>query len=76
MKIQILSAILAVILAGCAAPQVGPTPNIQPVKASNTATRASIKAARSRIHEAKIHAAKGATALEKANDLLSQMLKK
>lgn len=79
----ILVAILAGFLAGCATPQVGPKPNIAPVSTSNAATRvgikqtrASIKQARDSIKESQVHAAEGATALEKANGILDQMLKK
>jgi hypothetical protein len=73
----------AVLLVGCASPTVGPKPNITPVAVSNTATRTSIKQtrasiqqARSRIKEAQAHEAKGNTALEKADNLLNQILKK
>ena len=77
-------AILGVALSSCAVPtKVGPKPNIAPVSTANAATRAriaktreGIKQVRSSIKESRMHAAKGATSLEKADDLLNQMLKK
>ena len=76
--------ILGVALSSCATKSVvGPKPNTAPVAASNAATRASIiktrakiKATRDSLKEAQAHEAKGATALEKADDLLTKMLKK
>jgi hypothetical protein len=74
--------LVALVLIGCASPQVGPKPDTAPVSTSNAATRASITQSQAKIQQsrdqyrqAKIHGAKGATALEKADDLISQMLK-
>jgi hypothetical protein len=81
----ILLLIATNLVIGCAqtVPKVGPTPSTVPVSTSNAATRAAIKRTQTSIYktredlkQSRIHAAKGATSLEKADDLLSQMLKK
>lgn len=76
MKSLLVVTLLPCFLASCSAPpHVGPMPDARPAAVSNTATRAELKATRSRIKVAKAHAAQGATALEKAGNLITQMLK-
>lgn len=83
LNLLIMLSLTFALLTSCASPNVGPKPDVTPVAVSNTATRAEIKntrvhikEARARIKEAQIHEAKGDTALEKADDLINQMLKK
>jgi hypothetical protein len=80
---KILLAFATLLLIGCATPQVGPKANTTPVSTSNantragiTRTRASISRTRASIKTSQEHAAKGASALEKADSLITQMLKK
>lgn len=77
MKLNFLAVVLtAATLISCANPQVGQKPTTAAVTTSNEATRQRVRVARSKIKEAQQHEAKGATALEKADNLLNQMLKK
>ena len=65
----------ALIFTSCATdPSLGPKPSVAPVAASNKATRASIKKARTSIKQAQRKQAEGDTALERAHFYLNQLL--
>jgi hypothetical protein len=82
MKLRFLIALWPVLVMGCQSTAVvGPKPQTAPVSASNAATRQGIQQTRTKIQQtraaikdAQLHEAKGATALEKADDLLTQMI--
>jgi hypothetical protein len=64
-------------MTACAtAPQLGPKPDVTPVVRSNAATRVSVKAARTSIHESQVKAAAGADALTNVAADLDQLLKR
>jgi hypothetical protein len=74
MKASVLLLLPLLIFTACASTQVGPKPDVSPVRTSNKATRTSIKKAQTSIHEAQVKAAEGDTALEKAHNYLNQLL--
>jgi uncharacterized protein YcfL len=77
MRLLLLTLISSLLLSACAtAPTVGPKPDVAPVVRSNAATRVSVKAARTSIHESQVKAAAGADALTNVATDLDQLLKR